>query len=63
MIKHRPALVRSPGGVFAAVREQFAAAGVRVPGLLGADLDRGYLLLEDPGDAPLLPALSPATIG
>jgi hypothetical protein len=42
---------------FLAVREQFAAAGVRVPGLLGADLDRGYLLLEDLGDALLLPAL------
>ena len=42
---------------FLAVRDQFAAAGVRVPGLLGADLDRGYLLLEDLGDALLLPAL------
>ncbi|MEQ8262146.1 phosphotransferase [Pseudohaliea sp.] len=42
---------------FIAVRAQFAAAGVRVPGLLGADLERGYLLLEDLGDALLLPAL------
>ena len=47
---------------FLAVREQFAAAGVRVPGLLGADLERGYLLLEDLGDALLLPALAPATV-
>ena len=42
---------------FLAVREQFADAGVRVPDLLGADLERGYLLLEDLGDALLLPAL------
>ncbi|MHA7816766.1 MAG: aminoglycoside phosphotransferase family protein [Pseudohaliea sp.] len=47
---------------FLAVREQFAAAGVRVPGLLGADLRRGYLLLEDLGDALLLPALDHASV-
>ncbi|KGE02859.1 aminoglycoside phosphotransferase family protein [Pseudohaliea rubra] len=47
---------------FLAVREQFAAAGVRVPGLFGVDRERGYLLLEDLGDALLLPALTPATV-
>jgi len=39
-------------------RREYAAAGVRVPALLGADLGRGYLLLEDLGDALLLPALT-----
>ena len=42
---------------FLAVRALLADAGVRVPALLGADLERGYLLLEDLGDRLLLPAL------
>jgi len=47
---------------FLAVRELLAAAGVRVPALLGADLERGYLLLEDLGDCLLLPALDGASV-
>lgn len=43
---------------FLAVRELLAAAHIRVPALYGADLERGYLLLEDLGDALLLPALA-----
>lgn len=46
---------------FVAVREQFERAGVRVPALFAADLEHGYLLLEDLGDALLLPALDAAT--
>jgi len=42
---------------FLAVRQLFEDAGVRVPGLYGADLERGFLLLEDLGDRLLLPAL------
>jgi aminoglycoside/choline kinase family phosphotransferase len=47
---------------FVAVRELLQAAGVRVPALLAVDLRRGYLLLEDLGDALLLPALEAATV-
>ena len=43
---------------FLAVRALLSAAGVRVPALLGADLERGYLLLEDLGDRLLLPELN-----
>jgi aminoglycoside/choline kinase family phosphotransferase len=42
---------------FLHVRSILASAGVRVPNLLGADLDRGFLLLEDLGDQLLLPLL------
>lgn len=42
---------------FIAVRALLAAAGVRVPALLGANLDRGFMLLEDLGDQVLLPLL------
>jgi aminoglycoside/choline kinase family phosphotransferase len=48
---------------FLAVRVLLAEAGVRVPDLLGADLDRGYLLLEDLGDRLLLPALDAVSVG
>jgi len=46
---------------FLQVHELLAAAGVRVPALYAADLDRGFLLLEDLGDRLLLPALDSQT--
>jgi len=46
---------------FLQVRELLAAAEVRVPALYAADLDRGFLLLEDLGDRLLLPALDSQT--
>jgi aminoglycoside/choline kinase family phosphotransferase len=46
---------------FLAVRAILAAADVSVPALLGADLDRGFLLLEDLGDRVLLPELGADT--
>ena len=42
---------------FLAVRTLLADAGVTVPALLGVDLGRGFLLLEDLGDRLLLPVL------
>ena len=36
---------------FLAVRELLAGAGVKVPALYAADLERGFLLLEDLGDS------------
>jgi len=42
---------------FLAVRELFAGAGVRVPALYAADLERGYMVLEDLGDQLLLEQL------
>ncbi len=47
---------------FVSVHALLAAAGVNVPALLGVDLDRGFLLLEDLGDLLLLPALNPASV-
>ena len=47
---------------FLQVLELLAAAGVRVPALYAADLERGFLLLEDLGDRLLLPALDQATV-
>lgn len=42
---------------FLRVAKLLAAAGIPVPTVLDADLDRGFLLLEDLGDELLLPAL------
>ena len=47
---------------FLAMRQLLERAGVRVPKLLGADLDRGFLLLEDLGDRLLLGELGAATV-
>ncbi len=47
---------------FLRVRDLLAGAGVRVPRLYAADLERGYLLLEDLGDRLLLPALDAASV-
>ena len=55
-----PATEKNPE--FLAVRQLLADAGVRVPALLAADLERGYLLLEDLGDRLLLPALTDQTV-
>ena len=42
---------------FLAIRDLLQATGIRVPNLVSADLDAGFLLLEDFGDALLLDAL------
>lgn len=47
---------------FLQVGALLADAGVKVPEVLGVDLDRGFLLLEDLGDRMLLPALDPASV-
>jgi len=43
---------------FLAVRACLEAGGVRVPALLAADLEQGYLMLEDLGDSLLLDRLT-----
>ena len=43
---------------FIAVQQRMMAADLRVPGLLGWDLQQGFMLQEDFGDALLRPALS-----
>ncbi len=43
---------------FVAVQAILASAQVRVPRIFAADVERGYLLLEDLGDHTLLPALN-----
>jgi aminoglycoside/choline kinase family phosphotransferase len=47
---------------FLAVRETLERAGITVPALHGADLERGYLLLGDLGQRLLLPELSEDTV-
>jgi len=47
---------------FLRVGALLADAGVKVPALLGVDLARGFLLLEDLGDLLLLPALNSASV-
>jgi aminoglycoside/choline kinase family phosphotransferase len=47
---------------FLAVRAVLADAGVAVPAVHGADLQRGYLLLQDLGDRLLLPSLDHASV-
>lgn len=42
---------------FLVIRDLLEATGIRVPRLVSADLDAGFLLLEDFGDALLLDAL------
>ena len=42
---------------FVSVAELLRAAGIKVPAVLGADFQRGFLLLEDLGDQVLLPLL------
>jgi aminoglycoside/choline kinase family phosphotransferase len=49
-------------GEFLAVRALLAGQGVRVPELLAADLERGYMLLEDLGDRLLLPELDEQSV-
>ncbi len=46
---------------FLAIRQLLERAGVRVPKLLAADLEKGFLLLEDLGDQLLLGELQAAT--
>ena len=43
---------------FVALAEAFAEAGVRVPRVLAADCEQGFLALEDLGDRTLLPELT-----
>ncbi len=47
---------------FLAVRAQLEQGGLRVPALYAADLDRGYLALEDLGDRLLLAELNADTV-
>ena len=47
---------------FLRIRELLAAGGVRVPALIAADIEQGYLLLEDLGDETLLPHLSDTNV-
>lgn len=47
---------------FLSVGALLADAGVKVPALLGADLGRGFLLLEDLGDQLLLSALDAGSV-
>ncbi len=47
---------------FLRVGTLLAGAGLKVPAVLGADLDRGFLLLEDLGDRLLLPALNHTSV-
>jgi aminoglycoside/choline kinase family phosphotransferase len=42
---------------FVSIASGFAQAGLRVPQVLSADLERGFLALEDLGDQTLLPLL------
>ncbi len=46
---------------FLALRQLLQRAGVRVPALLGADLEQGFMLLEDLGDQLLLAQLEQST--
>jgi aminoglycoside/choline kinase family phosphotransferase len=46
---------------FLRVAQLLSGAGIKVPVVLDADLDRGFLLLEDLGDRLLLPALDGAS--
>ncbi|MDO8863887.1 phosphotransferase [Haliea sp. E1-2-M8] len=46
---------------FLAIRQLLERAGVRVPRLLAADLEQGFMLLEDLGDRLLLGELEDAT--
>jgi aminoglycoside/choline kinase family phosphotransferase len=47
---------------FLRVAKLLAAAGVTVPELFGADLELGFMLLEDLGDRTLLPVLDIASV-
>ena len=47
---------------FVAIAGALEAAGVRVPGVLAADFERGWLCLEDLGDQQLLPLLDASTV-
>jgi aminoglycoside/choline kinase family phosphotransferase len=60
VVEAPPATEKNPE--FLQLRDLLSAAGVRVPGIYGSDLERGYLLLEDLGDRQLLAELSTATV-
>ena len=47
---------------FLAVRELLAGVGAKVPALYAADLERGYLILEDLGDRLLLAELNTGSV-
>jgi len=47
---------------FVAMRATLAERGVRVPQIIAADVQQGYMLLEDLGDNTLLPLLDPDTV-
>lgn len=47
---------------FVLVQAALAAAGIRVPGILGVNLERGLMLLDDLGDSLLLAQLHPGNV-
>lgn len=47
---------------FVALAKGLAAAGLRVPKVIHADLEQGFLALEDLGDQTLLPVLNAQTV-
>jgi aminoglycoside/choline kinase family phosphotransferase len=53
---------REKNAEFVAMAQALSRGGVRVPRLLGADLSRGWLCLEDLGDQLLLPGLDEGTV-
>lgn len=57
MLVHAPPATEK-NAAFLAARGWLARAGLRVPAVFAADLERGFLLLEDLGDRTLLPALN-----
>ena len=61
VLAHAPP-VTEKNEAFLAVREVLARAGVKVPALYAADMQRGYLLLEDLGDQVLLPELDAGSV-
>jgi len=61
MLVHAPPATQD-NAAFVAVRALLAVAGVRVPAVIAVDPARGFLLLEDLGDTPLLSLLDAATV-
>jgi aminoglycoside/choline kinase family phosphotransferase len=53
---------REDCGPFVAIAQRLAAVGLHVPAIHAADLDLGFVLLEDLGAIPYLQALDDATV-
>ncbi|MEZ5569719.1 MAG: phosphotransferase [Halioglobus sp.] len=61
MLVHAPPATEK-NAAFLAARDWLARAGLRVPEVFAADLEQGFLLLEDLGDRTLLPALNEGSV-